>query len=74
MSFELASPAIRAHSLSKRYVLYGNPFDRLKQFFRPNALYGREFWAVEISIFLLVKAKYSASSGKTVQANPPYYN
>jgi lipopolysaccharide transport system ATP-binding protein len=47
MSFELASPAIRAHSLSKRYVLYGKPFDRLKQFFRPNARYGREFWAVQ---------------------------
>ena len=38
--------AIRAHNLGKRYTLFDQPLDRLKQLFRPRHSYGREFWAL----------------------------
>ena len=51
MSSELAAPysptlAIEAHGLSKRYVLYDRPIDRLKELFLPGPVRGREFWAL----------------------------
>lgn len=53
MSYEPATTAmpanalaIEARGLSKRYVLYDRPLDRLKELLLPGAVRGREFWAM----------------------------
>jgi lipopolysaccharide transport system ATP-binding protein len=52
--------AVSVHNVSKRYLLYDQPQDRLKQslFWRFGKSYGREFWALrDISVWYMPAAE-----------------